>query len=189
VSDQDSTARGLASEPSAPVLSNPSMGDEPMEPDTTPAVLVHQVTTVTDGIDFRAECTCGWQSEWYDDDVAAVAAGIEHPEVAVGQADELDEFMGDLLELQDDMSTVMVWLAENWSADLPVPMIWGPGCRRSRPLDLTVQCHTGAELARVADVLGSAITGDPAYDVDGETYLCARRRFGRVVLEAWRYVR
>ena len=28
--------------------------------------------------------------EWYDGDVAAVAARIEHPEVAVGPADELD---------------------------------------------------------------------------------------------------
>jgi hypothetical protein len=160
-----------------------------MEPETASVALVHQVETVTDGSDYRARCSCGWESDWYEDDVAAVAAGIEHPEDAVGPADELDGFMADVLDLQDDMSAVVMWLAENWSADLPVPVIWGPGCRRSRPLDLTVQCHSADELARLADVLGSAIIGDPAYDVEGETYRCARRRFGRVVLEAWRYVR
>ena len=56
--------------------------------------------------------------------------------------------MSDLLDLQDDLSAVLAWLSETWSADLPVPMIWGPGCRRSRPIDLTVECQNSDELAR-----------------------------------------
>jgi len=149
--------------------------------------LVHRVETVTDGFEHRAECSCGWASDWLADDVAAVLAGVEHPEIAVGPADALDGFMSGVLDVQDDLAEVVVWMAENWSADLPVPDL--PRTGRGGGLDVAVQCDDGPELARVADVLGVAIAGDPSYDTDDAIYRCARRRFGTVVVEAWGYER
>jgi hypothetical protein len=178
-----STGGDLASEPSAPVLSNPSMGDEPA------AALVHEVQVFTHNECHRAECSCGWASDWHTDDVAAVVAGVEHPEIAVGPPDGLDGFMGELLDLQDDVSDLVVWLAENWSAALPVPELWGTSARHRRPLDVTVRCASHAELDQVAAVLEAPVQSDRFYDSDGCTYRCARRRFGRVVFEAWRYER
>jgi|RhiMetdeSRZDD1v2_1073273.scaffolds.fasta_scaffold19122_10 hypothetical protein len=178
-----STGAGLASEPSAPVLSNPSMGDEPA------ALLVHEVQVFGDDERHRAECSCGWVSDWQIDDVAAVVAGVEHPEIAVGPADALDGFMGELLDLQDDVSELVIWLAENWSAALPVPELWGTSARHRRPLDVTVRCASRAELAQVAAVMETPVQSDRFYDSDGCSYQCARRRFGRVVFEAWRYER
>lgn len=63
---------------------------------------------MTDGVGFQAVCSCGWASHWLEDDVAAGVAGVEHPEIAVGPADPLDRYMGQLLDLQDDMSEVVV---------------------------------------------------------------------------------
>jgi hypothetical protein len=175
-----STGGGLASKPSAPVLSNPSMGDEPA------AALIHEVQVFGDNQRHRAECSCGWASDWHTDDVAAVVAAGEHPEIAVGPADALDGFMGELLDLQDDLSELVVWLAEHWSADLPVPSIWG--CRSSG-LDISVQCETAAQFTRVATMLDAEVGGNPVYDSDDAVYRCARRHFGRVAVEAWRYAR
>jgi hypothetical protein len=139
-----------------------------MEATTAARGLVHQVDTMTDGVEFQAVCACGWTSDWLEDDVAAVMAGVEHPEIAVGPPDPLDRIIGDLLDLQDDMSeVVVVWLAENWSADLPAPGLWGSWSRMSRPLDLTIPCRSGEELARVAAVLGCEVGGDSVYDVGG----------------------
>ena len=178
MSGHASTGAGLASEPSAPVLSNPSMGEQPA------ARLVHEVQVFSEDERHRAVCSCGWASDWHSDDVAAVVAGAEHPEIAVGPPDALDGFMGELLDLQDDVSELVVWLAENWSADLPVPSIWG--CR-SAGLDISVQCETTAQLHRVAATLGAEVRGNPVYDSDEAVYRCARRHFGRVAVEAWRY--
>jgi hypothetical protein len=178
-----STGGGLASEPSAPVLSNSSMGDEPA------SRLVHEVVTFSDGAEHRAECSCGWASDWYADDVAVVMAGVEHPEIAVGPPDGLDRFMGELLDLQDDASELVVWLAENWSADLPAPELWGSSARVAGPVGVTVLCDSRADLDRVAAVMGVPVLRDPTYDSDDGTYRCARRSFGRVVVEAWRYER
>jgi hypothetical protein len=152
-----------------------------MEATTTAVELVHEVATVTDGFNHRAECSCGWASGWLVDDVAAVLAGVEHPEVAVGHPDALDRFMSGLLDVQDDLARVVVWIAENWSADLPVPT------RRS--LDLAVQCQAAGELARVAAVMGADVQYDPRHDTGEATYRCARRQFGTIVFEAWRYER
>jgi hypothetical protein len=119
-------------------------------------------------------------SDWFADDVAAVLAGVEHPEIAVGPADGLDELLGGLLDLQDDLARVVVWMAENWSADLPVPsrLAAGPG-----PLDLHVQCRDVEELDRVADLL--ELHGDPAEHSDDATGWGACRRFGTVLVEVW----
>jgi hypothetical protein len=184
-----STGRGLASKPSAPVLSKPSMGDEPA------AALVHEVQVYGDGEVqvygdggmHRAECSCGWASDWYADDVVAVVAGAEHSEIAVGRPEALDGFMGELLDIQDDLSELVVWLAEHWSADLPIPALWG--LAGTGQVEVSVYCDSRAELARVAERLGVEVVRDRRYDAEKETYWCARRRFGRVALEAWRYGR
>ena len=153
---------------------------------TTTGELVHQVTTVTDGFEHRAECSCGWASEWVADDVTAVLDGVDHPEIAVVPADGLDEFVSGLLDVQDDLASLVVWLAENWSADLPVPALPGPEGHR---VDVLVHCLSDDELARVAEVLDAPVTGDPGYDTDEAIYRCARRQFGAVRVEAWRYER
>ena len=156
---------------------------------TTEGVVVHRVETVTDGAEYRAECSCGWVSEWCDEDVAAVMAGVEHPEIAAVPADALDAVMTELLDVQDGLSRVVEWLAENWSADLPVPALWGSSSRPGRKVDVTVLCDGWRDLCRVAELLGAEVVHDESYDADAARYLCARRRFGRVVLEAWRYER
>ncbi|MGH3658995.1 MAG: hypothetical protein ACRDUA_20255 [Micromonosporaceae bacterium] len=148
---------------------------------------VHQVVTATAGFEYRAECSCGWASEWCGDDVAAVMAGVEHPEL-VEPASGFDGFMGELLDVQDDLCRVVEWLAENWSADLPVPDLRG-SYRADRTVDVNVQCPRDGDLSRVAELLGAEVAHDPVCDTDDATYLCARRRFGGVVLEAWRYDR
>jgi hypothetical protein len=162
------------------------MGDSAMQA-TTEGVAVHEVVTVTDGFEYRAECSCRWASEWCGDDVAAVMAGVEHPEL-VEPARGLDALMSELLDVQDDLSRVVEWLAEHWSADLPVPELRG-SVRRDRKVELTVLCEDHEDLCLVARLLGTEVHDDPFYGTDDATYLCARRRFGRLVLEAWRYER
>jgi hypothetical protein len=176
-----STGGGLASEPSAPVPCNPSMGDEPA------ARLVHEVVVFSAGGEHRAECSCGWSGDWYVDDVVAVMAGVEHSEIAVGLPEALDGFIGELLDVQDDLSGLVMWLAEHWSADLPVPALWG--LSGTGQVEVSVHCESRAELARVATRLGATVGRDRRYDAEKEPYWCARRRFGRVAVEAWRYGR
>jgi hypothetical protein len=150
---------------------------------TATGELGHEVEVVTDdGFDHRAECSCGWASERLVDDVAAVLAGAEHAEFEVGPPDALDGLMGHLLDIQDDLSRVVEWLAERWSSDLPVPVPAMPESGR-RALDLTVCCRDAAELNRVADVLGAELR---RYDGEDSAYRCARRRFGTILIEAWR---
>jgi hypothetical protein len=148
--------------------------------------LDHHATTVTDGVEHQAVCSCDWESDWYEEDTAAVIAGVEHPELVPDPVDRLDGFMSELLDLQDDLVRVVEWVAENWSADMPVPSLWGTPGRPNRPLDVSVLCDSEAELDAVADELGVPVTSDPVYDSDGATYRCARRRFGRIMFEAWR---
>jgi hypothetical protein len=157
--------------------------------EATTIELAHHVTAVTDGVEHRAECSCGWVSEWYPDDVDAVTAAVEHPEIAVGPADGFDVFMSGLLDVQDDLARLVEWMAENWSADLPVPALWEPASESRGELGVSVFCATSAELARVAERIGAPITGNARYGSDTATYRCAVRRFGRVVVEAWRYER
>jgi hypothetical protein len=155
----------------------------------TASELVHQVVTVTDGFEHRAECSCGWESEWYLDDVEAVEAGVEHPEIAVGHADCLDVFVSGLLDVQDDLAALVVWLAENWSSDLPMPEVSRCTSSGSDVLDVWVQCADACTLARIADRMGAPVERDSRYDSASGTFYCARRWFGRVLVEAWRYER
>jgi hypothetical protein len=101
-----------------------------MSTTTTTAIdLTHPTQIVTDqrpyGLGHRAECGCGWASAWTDDPAEAEAAGVDHREIEAGPGDSLDVVMSELLDLQDGLADMVVWLAENWSADLPVPTVYG----------------------------------------------------------------
>src|SRR5688572_18356382 len=76
---------------------------------------------------FRAECSCGWSGPWHDDNALAEMDGEDHRGMALGPADGLDRLISGLLDLQDDLARAVMWLAEHWSADLPVPRSRGFG--------------------------------------------------------------
>ena len=80
----------------------------------------HLVAVVSDGYEVVAECACGWASDWQDSPEAADAAGSSTARGG-GSARRRGRAMSGLLDLQDDLAATVVWLAENWSADLPVP--------------------------------------------------------------------
>jgi hypothetical protein len=86
-------------------------------------VPAHTVTVVSDGHDYLAECCCGWASDWHLSPALADAAGADHVGDELGPPDEMDRLMSGLLDLQDDIAAVVIWLAENWSTDLP-PLGW-----------------------------------------------------------------
>jgi hypothetical protein len=161
---------------------------------TTAIDLTHPTQVVTDqrtyGLGYRAECGCGWASNWYDDTADAEAAGVDHREVAVGPGDRLDRVMSELLDLQDDLVAMVVWLAENWSADLPAPVIYGRdgGSGDPRPparVELSAYCVEPADLARIAHLLGVPPTDDNQPNCYGSRYRRVHRDFGRVSLRAY----
>lgn len=159
---------------------------------TTIVPLLEHLTSVyhgdPEGPDFGwwAQCSCGWVSDRCDDDYDAEDAAQDHREVAVDPPDGLDRLMDELLDVQEDLAGVVVWLAENWAADLPVPYCHGsytgPG---ERLVDVQVHCRDDVQLARVASLLGTAVA-DRRYSQEPATcYRVARRHFGRVMVEAW----
>jgi hypothetical protein len=152
---------------------------------TTP-VPSHVVQVVSDGDEYLAECSCGWASEWHVIPEDAEAAGLEHRDGSV-QADEMDVLMSGLLDLQDDIAAVVLWLAENWSVPLPslVFSASGDGRHRDRPA-LRVLGYTGpAEFVAAAGVLGAAPVDDPPGQVGAGRYRHAIRVFGRVEIEVF----
>ena len=162
---------------------------------TTTIDLTHPTQVVTDdrpyGLGHRAECGCGWVSDWCTNQADAEAAGVDHREVAVGPGDGLDAVMGDLLDLQDDLAAMVVWLAENWSADLPAPVVYGRdggGSGDPRPptrVELSAYCFEPADLSRIAHLLGVPPTDDDQPNCYGSRYRRVRRDFGRVSLRAY----
>ncbi len=70
---------------------------------------------------YRAECWCGWSSAWATSTPRADEAGADHREVGAAASDGMDATLSGLLDLQDDLADTVIWLAENWSSDLPVP--------------------------------------------------------------------
>ena len=159
---------------------------------TTTINLTHPTQVVTDrqvdGLGHRAECGCGWASEWADNAADAEAAGVDHREVAAGPGDGLDGVMSDLLDLQDDLAAMVVWLAENWSADLPVPIVYacdgGIGFDPAR-VKVSACCLDPAELSRIAHLLGVPPVDDERPNRQGRRYRSVRRDFGRVTLHAF----
>jgi hypothetical protein len=137
------------------------------------------------GVVFRAECSCGWSGDRHDDNAVAELDGDDHRGVAVGPADDLDRLISGLLDLQDDVARAVIWLAEHWSADLPVPRSRGFGVDAAR-VELSAYCDTAEVLARAAAVLGSPPVDDETPDSYGARYRRAVRTFGRVCLVVYR---
>jgi hypothetical protein len=134
---------------------------------------------------YRAECSCGWSGDWHHEGPLAEADADDHREILIGPADGLDGLMSELLDLQDDLARAVMWLAEHWSADLPVPGARAFGADRAR-IELSAYCGTAGELTRAADVLGALLVDDPAPDSRGNRYRRATRPFGRVQLRVFR---
>jgi hypothetical protein len=136
---------------------------------------------------YRAECSCGWSGDWHDDGTLAELDGDDHREVVVSPADEVDRLMSELLDFQDDLARMVMWLAEHWAADLPVPRIRSAG--HDEPgISLLTYCATPEELVRAAAVLGAELVDDVAPDSLGKRYRRATRPFGRVSLLVYRAV-
>ena len=112
--------------------------------------LVHLVRVHHDdrtrSLGYRPECLCGWSGTYTARAGDAEAAALAHRDEAPGLPDGLDATMSALLDLQDDLAEVVVWLAENWSADLPVPT---PMPRRSTPAPMTDEDAAGVRAARL----------------------------------------
>jgi hypothetical protein len=145
----------------------------------------HLVAVVSDGYEYLAECSCGWASDWLVTPEAADTAGREHCDGAVGPPDEMDRLMSGLLDLQDDLAAVVVWLAENWSADLPALSWYGSGGRydADRPAVRVLGACEPDELAAAAAVLGGVRSDDPVNDRGATRYRRASRDIGRVRIE------
>jgi len=161
------------------------------------------MTTVLSPIDFdhlvqvihhkacghRAECWCGWASAWCDDYITADEAASHHRRVAGGPATGLDATVSGLLDLQDDLADAVLWLADNWSSDLPVPQA-DPGASHLQNggcvpcLRLLVSCETTTELVALADLLAAPVVLDAEPDAGGRRYERTTRNFGRVRIEA-----
>jgi hypothetical protein len=136
---------------------------------------------------YRAECSCGWAGDWHQDGALAEADGDDHREVVIGPGDKLDRLMGELLDLEDDLAQLVMWLAEYWSADLPVPHSRGVGSDVAN-VELWAYCVTDEDLTRAAAVLGVSLADNPAPDTRGNRYRRAERRFGRVRLMVFRRI-
>jgi hypothetical protein len=157
-------------------------------------VLEHGVQVFADEWQgYRAECECGWSSEWYDhdDEAGAEAAGIDHREVAVRPPDGTDGLIGELLDIADDIAQAVEWLGEHWPDGLPAPGWYGRGSQVGGDGDrvallLWVYCRDDSELYRVANALGVLVTEDEHPNSLGHRYRRTRRLFGEhVAVEAY----
>lgn len=137
---------------------------------------------------WRAECSCGWAGDWQDDPVRAEADGEDHREIAVGPADALDGLISELLDLQDDLARAVMWLAEHWSADLPVPRCRGVNPGDQAGLELAAYCVSLDVLERAARLFDVPLTDDDTADAWGNRYRRAVRDFGRVHIWAFRWL-
>lgn len=151
---------------------------------TTTVDLAHPVVVVTDGQGaYRTECGCGWASDWYfADDLAAEEAGRDHIEIAIGPPDPLDKLLSELLDLQDDLAEAVIWFADNYTADMPVPTLGGrhsPG----HPIWLLAATATACGVDQVAQLTGTPPTDDPTPDGSGNRYRRMVHDFGRVRFE------
>jgi hypothetical protein len=160
---------------------------------TTTLVPAHRVAVVSDGYGYLAECACGWAGDWQATPEAADLAGSDHTDTTVGPPDDLDRAMTELLDLQDDLASTVVWLAENWSADLPALYVYsathyddGDDACGKAGVRLLVPCDTDVErLARAAACLGASVIDDPANDEGRDRYRRATRVIGRVHIQAY----
>jgi hypothetical protein len=141
---------------------------------------------LTYGLGSRPVCSCGWVGHWQDSFDDAADAGVEHRDGEVGPPDAVDVCLSGLLDLQDDIAQVVIWLAENWAADLPAPHWYtgGAGC----DVRVLVYCTDEDELARAAAVLGVVLVDDAAPSSTRNRYRRAARSFGRATVSAYREI-
>jgi hypothetical protein len=153
---------------------------------TAPAP-THPTAVLSDGDVYRAECSCGWMGEWQFTPEAADDDGAWHRDDAARSADAMDALMSDLLDLQDDLAAVVVWLAENWTTGLP-PLGWsacGDDRDRERPALRVLGYASPAKLAAAALVLDTTPTDDPPTEAGRDRYRHVMRDFGRVRLDVF----
>jgi len=154
--------------------------------------LAHRVRVETDhrmwGLGCRAVCSCGWESQWTCEDAEdALRAATDHVDTAIGPPDRMDRAMSAMLDLQDDLANIVLWLAENWSTDLPAPKVYSysrdhEGYPRAG-VRLLVYCPSAEMLRQAAERMGVPVTLNPvAMPV---RYQEAVRDFGRVRIDAY----
>jgi hypothetical protein len=154
---------------------------------TTVPAPTHPVAVVSDGDEYQATCTCGWVTGWQPSPEAADDEARWHRDDAARAADAMDGLMSDLLDLQDDLAAVVVWLAENWTTGLP-QLGWtanGDDHHRDRPALRVLGYASPAELVAAALVLDTAPTDDPPAETDRARYRHVLRDFGRVRLDVF----
>ena len=83
-----------------------------MTPIPFPRDLAHLVQVVAyPACGFRAECLCGWAGAWTDERAPALAACRGHRASTVGAGASRAAVLAALLDLQDDLSDTIRWLA------------------------------------------------------------------------------
>jgi hypothetical protein len=158
----------------------------------SPIELAHLVQVVRHSdCGFRAECSCGWAGAWDDDQAAAELDAVEHRQIAAGPPTGLDAVLSGLLDLQDDLADVVMWLAENWSADLPSPFAHatsrtGADGEQYPGVTLLVYCSDRDELVRLASLFDAPMVPDAEPNRYGSRWERAVRGFGRVRIDAYR---
>jgi hypothetical protein len=89
------------------------------------------------------------------------------------------------LDIQENLATAVIWLAENWATHLP-ELEWHGG-RGSAPrggpaVELVAYCWP-EDWAEAVEVLGGPVIEDPISDDGRERCQRVRREWGRVRLE------
>jgi len=129
---------------------------------TTPTVPDYHTTWTTGHLTepgyYRAECSCGWTSEWFEDQADAEDQCYDHHEVVLGPPDALDVLITELLDIQDDLAEAVIWLADHWTAELPAPSLSPRQHGEAGPhvVTLIVTCSSADQVHQVA-----ALTGTP----------------------------
>ena len=153
----------------------------------TAPVPAHLIRIESDGFEYVAECSCGWASDWHATPDQADMAGAEHRDGAARAPDAMDALMSGLLDLQDDIAAVVMWLAENWSTSLP-PLGWsaaGADPNHDRPALRVLGYGDPTQLAAAAVALGATPADDPPNDAGRTRYRHVLRDFGRVQIDVF----
>jgi hypothetical protein len=100
-----------------------------------------------------------------------------------GPAGSTDRLMTELLDIEDDIATAVIWIAEHWSSDLP-PIRCGTGDPfNGYVLRLSAAASTHGELNHLAQLLDVPVAATGTY---GTTVLWqAKRSFGTVLFDAY----
>jgi hypothetical protein len=159
-----------------------------MTTDTTAPVPVHLVEVHNDDSAgdsrYSAVCSCGWTGVSHDEPVWAQIEGLAHRD-DVDDPDVMDRLMSDLLDIQENLATAVIWLAEHWAAHLP-GLEWhggrGRAPRGGPAVELVAYCWPEVWAAAV-EVLDGPVIEDPVPDGGLERYRRVCREWGRVRLE------